>query len=34
MAIDLNGSTLPSVNLDESNEEIDNYNLDEKGNNH
>mgnify|MGYP001350463049 CR=1 FL=1 len=31
--IDLNGSTLPSVNLDESYiEEIDNYNLDEKGN--
>ena len=32
--IDLNGSTLPSVNLDEQYiEEIDNYNLDEKGNN-
>ena len=32
--IDLNGSTLPSVNLDERYiEEIDNYNLDEKGKN-
>ncbi len=32
--IDLNGSTLPSVNLDESYiEEIDDYTLDEKGNN-
>ncbi len=31
--IDLNGSTLPSVNLDESYiQEIDNYKLDEKGN--
>ena len=31
--IDLNNSTLPSVNLDESYiDEIDNYNLDEKGN--
>ncbi len=32
--IDLNGSTLPTVNLDESYiEEIDSYKLDEKGNN-
>ncbi len=32
--IDLNGSTLPSVNVDESYiEEMNNYNLDEKGNN-
>ncbi len=32
--IDLNNSTLPSVNLDESYiEEVDNYKLDEKGNN-
>ena len=31
--IDLNNSTLPSVNIDENYiEEIDNYNLDEKGN--
>ena len=31
--IDLNGSTLPSVNIDESYiEEMNNYNLDEKGN--
>ena len=32
--IDLNNSTLPSVNLDESYmEDVENYNLDEKGNN-
>ncbi len=32
--IDLNGSTLPTINLDESYiQEIDNYKLDEKGNN-
>ena len=33
MGIDLNGSTLPSVNIDENYiEEMNNYNLDEKGN--